>query len=71
MLHYNYVGRRGSVVACMRDVQTRGGKFDPRLRGICSDVNCAPRQGTLLTRALSRLRSKWVPDRIVKVCLFE
>ena len=27
---------------------------------------CAPRQGTFLTRALSRPRSKWVPGRTVK-----
>ena len=31
----------------------------------------APRQGTLLTRALSRDRSKWVPGRTVKTCVFE
>ena len=32
---------------------------------------CAPRQGTSLTRALSRPRSKWVPCNIVKACVFE
>ena len=32
---------------------------------------CAPRQDTLLTRALSRPRSKWVPGRTVKACVFE
>ena len=31
----------------------------------------APRQGTLLTHALSRPRSKWVPGRTVKACEFE
>ena len=32
---------------------------------------CAPRQGTLLTCAFSRPRSKWVPGRTVKACVFE
>ena len=32
---------------------------------------CAPRQGTLLTRALSQPRSKWVPGRTVKACEYE
>ena len=32
---------------------------------------CAPRQGTLLTHALSQSRSKWVPGRTVKACVFE
>ena len=33
--------------------------------------HCAPRQGTLLTHALSQPRSKWVPGRTVKACVFE
>ena len=32
---------------------------------------CAPTQGTLLTCALSRSRSKWVPGRAVKACVFK
>ena len=34
---------------------------------------CAPRQGTLLTRALSSPRSRWIglPGRTVKACVFE
>ena len=34
-------------------------------------LHFAPRQGTLLTRALSWARSKWVPGRTVKACVFE
>ena len=54
----------------VRDVQARDRRFHPRLRWIILR-RCAPRQGTLLTRALSRPRSKWVPGRTVKACVFE
>ena len=52
----------------VRDIQARDRGFDPRLRCICSTL-CSYRQGTLLTRALSRPRSKWVPSRTVKACV--
>ena len=52
----------------MRDLQARDRGFDPRLGWIMLR-RCAPRQGTLPTRALSRPRSKWVPGRAVKACV--
>ena len=63
------VGRRGSVVACATYKREIVGsipncaKYAPTL--------CSYRQGTLLTRALSRPRSKWVTGRTVKACVFE
>ena len=64
------VGRRGSVVACATYKRQIAGSIPG-----CAELNmfqrCVPRQGTLLTRALSRPRSKWVPSRTVKACVFE
>ena len=51
-------------------LQARDRGFDPRLDWIMLR-RCAPRQGTWCTRALSQSRSKWVPGRTVKACVFQ
>ena len=61
-------GHRGSVVACAtykREIAVRSPAALNMLR------RCTPRQGTLLTCTLLRPRSKWVPGRTVKACVFE
>ena len=54
----------------VHDVQARDRYFDLRLSWIMLR-RCAPRQGTLPTRALSRPRSKWALGGTVKACVFE
>ena len=69
LVHYCTVGRRGSAVECATYKREIAGSIPAALNML---RRCAPRQGTLLTRALSRLRSKWAPHgRTVKACVLE
>ena len=62
-LEFTTWGLRGSVVACVTCKQEIAVRSSAALNVA---RRCAPRQGTLLTRALSRPRCKWVPGRTVK-----
>ena len=49
----------------------RGGRRSVVAYALNKIRRCAPRQGTLLTRALSGPRSNWIPGRTAKACVFQ
>ena len=64
------MGRRGSVVACgpyKREIAGSSPGWADFMLRLCASIGKA----LLLTHALSRPESKWVPGRTMEACVFE